>query len=97
MKYHLPSPKLSNKLYSITQATSTKPDTVGGAHIEHGGEFDRPLRTHLGWVFVSGQSQQVTSSRVETPSEFCCGYLHPFARDMRQPPLRLRCLSSGNV
>ena len=50
-----------------------------------------------GWMFVIGLSRQAFSSQSEAPSELFCGYLHRSARDMIRHPIRLRCLSSGNL
>jgi hypothetical protein len=55
-----------------------------------------PCEGLSGWIFVIGQTWQVTSSRVEAPSEFFCWRLHQLPRNMTQQPHLLRWLSSGN-
>jgi hypothetical protein len=61
--------------------------------------INRPAlsRSTSGRFFVVRQSRQAFSSQSEAPSELFCGYLHPSARDMIQPPIWLVSLSSGNL
>jgi hypothetical protein len=47
-----------------------------------------PLQTSFRLFFVSGQSEQATSSWSGAPSDFFCWHLHPSARDMT-PQLHL--------
>ena len=55
-----------------------------------------PLQPHFGPVFGDEAVQRTFSSQREAPSEPFCGYIHPSACDMIQPPIWLVSLSSGN-